>query len=132
MARLYFKYGVMNSSKTANLLMVAHNYESQGRRILCLKSALDTRWAENGNNKKGKIESRAIPNPHDCDLIASNENIFNIVKEFNNEMISKYSSELSAVLVDEAQFLTKEQVKQLALVVDKLHIDVLCFGLKII
>ena len=130
MAKFYFKYGVMNSSKTANLLMVAHNYESQGRRILCLKSALDTRWADSEDIKKGKIESRAIPSPHECELISPTENIFNIIKQFNNETILKYSHGLSAVLVDEAQFLTKEQVKELSLVVEKLNIDVICFGLK--
>lgn len=130
MAKLYFKYGVMNSSKTANLLMVAHNYESQGRRILCLKSALDTRWSDGKSEKQGNIESRAIPNPHSCELVSSEENLYNLIKQYNNETIARYSSALSAILVDEAQFLTKEQVKQLSLVVEKLDIDVLCFGLK--
>ena len=130
MSKFYFKYGVMNSSKTANLLMVAHNYESQGRRILCLKSSLDTRWNEDNSEKRGTIESRAIPNPHVCELVMPDEDIYNLIKQYNNENIIRYSSELSAVLVDEAQFLTKEQVKQLSLVVEKLNIDVLCFGLK--
>lgn len=130
MAKLTFRYGVMNSSKTANLLMVAYNYVSEGRHILCLKSSLDTRWNTKEGEKKGLIESRAIPNPRECELVSPTENIYSIVREYNAEVKSKYSTELSAVLVDEAQFLTKEQVKQLALVVDKLDIDVLCFGLK--
>ena len=128
--KLEYIYGTMNSSKTANLLMVAHNYESQGRRILCLKSALDTRILGEKGSKEGVIESRAIPNPHSCELVTSTDNLFNLIKQYNNETISRYSSELSAVLVDEAQFLTKEQVKQLSMVVEKLNIDVLCYGLK--
>ena len=130
MAKLTFRYGVMNSSKTANLLMVAYNYVSEGRHILCLKSSLDTRWNTKEGEKKGLIESRAIPNPRECELVAPTENVYSIVREYNAEIKSKFSTELSAILVDEAQFLTKEQVKQLALVVDKLDIDVLCFGLK--
>ncbi len=130
MAKLTFRYGVMNSSKTANLLMVAYNYVSEGRQILCLKSSLDTRWNTKEGEKKGWIESRAIPNPRECELVAPTENVYTIVREYNAEIKAKYSTELSAVLVDEAQFLTKEQVKQLALVVDRLNIDVLCFGLK--
>ena len=128
--KLEYIYGTMNSSKTANLIMTAYNYESQGRRILCLKSALDTRILGDGDSKEGVIESRAIPNPHSCELISSTDDLFNLVKQYNNEVISRYSSELSAVLVDEAQFLTAEQVRQLAMVVEKLHIDVLCYGLK--
>lgn len=130
MAKFYFKYGVMNSSKTANLLMVAYNYESQGRHILCLKSSLDNRWNTDNTLKEGVIESRALPNSHKCELIDSHENLYNRVKQYNNENISKYSSELSAILIDEAQFLVPEQVRQLAIVVEKLKIDVLCFGLK--
>ena len=128
--KLEYIYGTMNSSKTANLLMVAHNYESQGRRILCLKSALDTRILGEKGSKEGVIESRAIPNPHTCELVTSTDNLFNLIKQYNNETVSKYSCELSAILVDEAQFLTVEQVKQLSMVVEKLHIDVLCYGLK--
>ena len=130
MAKFYFKYGVMNSSKTANLLTVAYNYEEQGRRILCLKSSLDTRWADGTTSKVGKIASRAMPTTHSCELVQPNENLFQLIKQYNAESIMKFSSSLAAVLVDEAQFLSKKQVKQLADVVEQLNIDVLCFGLK--
>ncbi len=129
-AILEFIYGTMNSSKTANLLMRAYNYESQGRKVLCLKSAFDTRWNTDGASKEGLIESRAIPNPHKCELVLPNEDLFNLIKQYNTEIISRYSNQLSAVFVDEAQFLKKEQVKQLSQVVEKLHIDVYCYGLK--
>jgi thymidine kinase len=131
MAKLSYRYGTMNSSKTANLLMVAHNYESEGRRILCLKSSLDTRWGENGENeKKGMIRSRAVPEGHVCEMVQPTENLFKFVRQYDKELKEKYSSGLAAVLVDEAQFLTKEQVRQLRDVVESNGIDVLCFGLK--
>lgn len=130
MAKLYYKYGTMNSSKTANLLMTAHNYESQGRRILCLKPSIDTRWGENQTDKTGNIKSRALPDMHDCELVDKDEDLYKFVKEYNTELVLKYSHGVASVLVDEAQFLTKNQVKQLADVAENLDIAVLCFGLK--
>ena len=125
MGKLYFKYGVMNSSKTANLLMVAYNYESQGRRIFCLKPSTDTRWSDDPHNIYGSIKSRAVPNSHSCKLISRDRNLFDMIEDE-----TKWPVKLSAVLIDEAQFLTREQVKQLADVAEKLNINVLCFGLK--
>lgn len=130
MAKFYYKYGVMSSSKTANLLMTAYSYESQGNRILCLKSSLDTRWNTDATKKEGFIESRAIPNSHPCELVQPTEDLYKIVSLYNEESLKKFSSGLDAILVDEAQFLSRKQVKQLADVVEKLKIDVLCFGLK--
>lgn len=130
MGEFIYRYGVMNSSKTANLLMTAYGYESYGRRILCLKSSLDTRWMDDTGSKVGKIESRAIPNSHVCELVQPTEDLYKLVQQVNNETLMKYSSSLTAVLVDEAQFLAKDQVRQLADVVDRLGIDVICFGLK--
>lgn len=128
MAKLYFNYGTMNSSKTANLVMVAYNYKSQGRRILCLKPSSDTRW--NGEDGKGQIVSRAIEKPLDCFLVSEDENLFDFIRIKNLETQKQYSKGFSAILIDEAQFLAEEQVKQLAEVVDKLNISVLCYGLK--
>ena len=81
-------------------------------------------------SKVGKIESRAIPNSHVCELVQPTEDLYKLVQQVNNETLMKYSSSLTAVLVDEAQFLAKDQVRQLADVVDRLGIDVICFGLK--
>ena len=130
MASLSYRHGAMNSSKSANLLMVAYNYEAQGRRVLCLKPAVDTRVLNDENTGKGVIESRALPYSHDCELVDSSINLFKFIKEYNNLIILQYVKGLSAVLVDEAQFLSPEQVKQLADVVENLNIDVICFGLK--
>ena len=130
MAKLYFKYGVMNSSKTANLLMVAYNYESQGRRILCLKPSIDTRWSDGGDGKQGVIRSRAVEQGHICELVDKNEDLYDLIRLYNNDIITKYATGIDAVLIDEAQFLTLKQVRELSLVVEKLQISVLCFGLK--
>lgn len=134
MAKFYFKYGVMSSSKTANLIMTAYNYESQGNRILCFKSSLDTRWSKDETKdetkKEGLIESRAIPDSHICELVQPTEDLYKLISLYNEESLKKFSSSIVAIFVDEAQFLTRKQVKQLADVVEKLKIDVFCFGLK--
>lgn len=118
-SRLYFRYSVMNSAKSANLIMVAHNYKEQGKRVLLIKPNLDTRTS------KGVIESRvgvSVP----CIDIDKNDNLVEIYKREDNVVNSKFQ----AILVDEASFLTKEQVKQLAYIVDTFGIPVLAYGLK--
>lgn len=116
MAKLYFKYGTLNASKSANLLMTAYNYEQQGKKIALLKPSLDTR-------EKGEfITSRATLEKKKCTLINQDENIFEIIKNIDEK--------LDCILIDEAQFLTKKQVKQLLQITDELNINVICFGLK--
>lgn len=118
-AKLYFRYGAMGSSKTANLLMVAHNYESQGKKVLLIKPSLDTR------SETQKIESRTglCAECIDIDNTSNIRNIFLTLVNTNN-------FEYHAILVDEAQFLTKYQVKQLAKMVDTYNIPVIAYGLK--
>jgi len=117
MAKLYFRYGAMDSGKTANLLMVADNYQKQGKEVIILKPDKDTRW-----DMKSEVKSRAIINPMPADLINDSHNLYEFIKEKDEK--------IAAILVEEAQFLTKEQVKQLTLVVDSLDIPVLCYGLR--
>ena len=119
MAKLYFRYGAMNSAKSANLLMVAHNYQSQDKPVLLMKPAKDTRW-----NADSYITSRAILEKGYALTFADKENLYDIVAEYNA------GTKIYAVLLDEAQFITEEQVLQLAQVVDELGIPVLCYGLK--
>ena len=116
MAKLYFRYGAMNSAKSANLLMVAHNYRSQNKPVLLMKPSHDTRW--------DAIASRAIAEKGEALTFTDHENLYEIVEEQHAK------SKIYAVLLDEAQFITEEQVLQLAKVVDKLDIPVLCYGLK--
>jgi len=119
MAKLYFRYGAMNSGKTANLLMVAHNYINQNKNVIILKPDKDTRWG-----MESEVMSRAIVGSFPATLISDECDLEALITE------SASKEEIGAILVEEAQFLTKEQVKQLALVVDNLNIPVLCYGLR--
>lgn len=118
-SKLYFKYGTLNSSKSSNLLMTAHNYESQGKRVLILKPKTDTRSTSN------MVESR-VGISHECIDISTNDNIINIIKENDNII----NNPLHALLIEEAQFLSKEQVKQLHYIAHEMDIPVLAYGLK--
>ena len=119
MAKLYFRYGAMNSGKTANLLMVADNYVNQGKNVIILKPDKDTRW-----NIAAEVKSRAIVSSQPAILVSDTQDLFEYIKE------SLKSKEIAAILVEEAQFLTGEQVRQLAIVVDSMNIPVLCYGLR--
>lgn len=120
MAKLYFYYGSMNSGKTTSLLQSAYNYKERGMRTLLLKPRIDTR---EGNAPVIKarihIESGATIIEH------YDEDIVRVVKHD-----IETNGKLACVLVDESQFLTAEQVKSLAEVVDDLDIPVLCYGLR--
>ncbi len=109
MAKLYFRYGVMGSSKTAGALMVKYNYEERGQKVLLLKPAVDTREAPD------KIVSRSgLWAP--CRLF---DEIYRLdVRDFD------------CVIVDEAQFLTKQQVRYLCRVVDEYGVPVIAYGLR--
>lgn len=117
MAKLYFRHGAMDSSKTANLLMVAYNYKKQGKNPLILKPALDVRGA------KGIVESR-VGVKEQCVDVPENEDLYNLAKK--QTLVKK----IDCILVDECQFLKKEQILQLVKVVDELDIPVICYGLK--
>lgn len=112
MAKLYFNYGVMGSSKTANALMTRFNYESLGKKTLLVKPRIDTRTSEH------TIESR-IGLRHEC--VCSDE-----LKAFSKKEIKKYD----CIIVDEAQFLSKCEVHFLVKIVDNYDIPVVCYGLK--
>jgi thymidine kinase len=118
-AKLYFRYGAMNSGKTANLLMVAHNYINQGKNVIIIKPDKDTRW-----DMKVEVKSRAIVTSLPASLISDSEDLYAFVEARKSE------KPVAAILVEEAQFLTRDQVRQLAFVVDRLNIPVLCYGLR--
>ena len=119
MAKLYFRYGAMNSAKTANLLMVAHNYKNQGKNVVILKPDKDTRW-----DMTVEVKSRAIEDPQAAISISSSQNMHELI----DAML--VAQDISAILVEEAQFLSKDQVRQLAIIVDEKNIPVLCYGLR--
>lgn len=120
MAQLYYKYGTMNSGKSFEIIKVAHNYEEQGKQVLIFTPAIDTRTKSDEVGSRVGFRRNAIPVTNDTDLFAS-------VQHYQPEPEPK---QIYCVLVDEAQFLTKEHVLQLTRVVDELDIPVMAFGLK--
>lgn len=116
MAKLYFRYGAMGCGKTMQLLQVAFNYEERGMKVCVLKPGTDTK---NGQ----KLLTRIGPE-RETDFVATkSDNIYEIVKE-------KYS-DVACILVDESQFLTKEQADQLMLITIELDIPVMAYGLRL-
>ena len=113
MSKLYFRYGAMNSGKTTALLQVAHNYEEKGMHPIIIKPTIDTK----GENKV--ISRIGIEREVDY-LIAPDYNI-----EVNMDLVG-----VDAIIVDEAQFLTREQVEQLYHITKYYSIPVLCYGLR--
>lgn len=118
MAKLYFRYGAMNSGKTTALIQVAHNYKERGMETLLLKPGVDV---------KGKTTLVSRLNvSRDVDiLVQDSDNLLTILKKKKAQQ-----AKLACVLVDEAQFLTKAQVTQLfefAVVVDT---PVICYGIR--
>ena len=116
MAKLYFKYGAMGSSKTAQALITKFNYEERGLKVWLIKPEIDTR--EGKNIVKSRIGLQAP-----VDVIAPEENIFERYQREEDKIVD-------VVIVDECQFLSEEQVDQLQEIVSQYDIPVLCFGLK--
>lgn len=117
--KLYFRYGTMGSAKTALLLTNAYNFEERGIAYLCFKPVTDTREARNVIRSRIGIE-------RECKWIYKDTDLFALVSNLSAEggMIPGW------MLVDEAQFLTTEQVDQLAAVVDSFGCNVICYGLR--
>lgn len=112
MAKLYFRYGAMGSSKTANALMVEYNYRERGKRALLTKPAADTRDGE-------KIVSSRMGLKENCIWMEE-------VMEMPESEILKYD----CIIVDEAQFCSKEQVEFMVHLVDDCNLPVICYGLR--
>jgi len=117
MAKMYFYYSSMNAGKSTALLQSSYNYRERGMHTLVLAPKLDDRYGEGKVTSRIGIESEASTFNPDDDLLE-------LITERNKH------SQLHCVLVDEAQFLTKDQVFQLGEVTDKLNIPVLAYGLR--
>ena len=112
MAKLYFRYGQMNASKSIQLLTVAYNYEEQGKRVNVYTPAIANREGLGQVTSRVGIARSALP-------IAVETNLFTSVQKDLPH----------CVLIDEAQFLSRNHVEQLAHIVDELHIPVIAYGL---
>ncbi|OBX78756.1 thymidine kinase [Haemophilus aegyptius] len=117
MAKLYFYYSTMNAGKSTTLLQSSYNYRERDMNTLVYTAAIDDRFGV------GKVTSR-IGISQDAFLFRSETNLFDEIGEHLKKQ------KVHCVLVDEAQFLSKQQVYQLSNVVDKLKIPVLCYGLR--
>lgn len=110
MAKLYFRYGVVSSAKTLNLLAVAHNYQLQGKRVVIIKPKLDTRFGE--------------------DVVASRAGLSAKADVLLEEKVPPIPQGVSCVLVDEAQFLAVAAVDDLHDVAHVDNVPVICYGLR--
>lgn len=117
MAKLYFYYSAMNAGKSTVLLQSSYNYRERGMRTLLFAPAVDTRFGS------GRIESR-IGLSSGAISLAIGDNLLTRVRTDHTK------EPVACVLIDEAQFLTPEQVWQASEVADKLDIPVLCYGLR--
>ena len=117
--KLYFRYGTMGSAKTALLLTQAYNFEERGMRYVCLKPIIDTR--ETGNVIRSRIGIE-----RECTWIYADTNIYELAQEIFEQSMTI----VDWILVDEAQFLTTDQVDQLARIVDDFGSNVICYGLR--
>lgn len=112
MSKIYFRYGAMGASKTANCIMVAYNYMERGQNVLIFKSNLDTRSGSLILKSRAKLEIHCVDIDEKFDFREAD------------------LSNIHCVLIDEAQFLTNRQVVQLTEVADKMRIPVICYGLR--
>lgn len=117
MAKLYFRYGAMNSGKSTALLQAAHNYHEQGRRVLLLKPLVDTKGDDLVVSRLGFTRKADI-------LVGPADSVVELVGPYL--LLAKYS----ALFVDEAQFLTRHQVEDLMQIVVTHDLPVLAYGLR--
>ena len=114
MAKLYFKYGAMGSSKSANALITKFNYEERGMRVWLIKPSTDTR------DGAGLVCSRIGLSAH-ADMISHDDDI---------EKILESKNDIDVIIADECQFFSPAQIDNLRNIVNDRNIPVLCFGLR--
>lgn len=116
MAKLYFRYGAMNCGKSTAIIQVAYNYEEKEKRILLMKPGIDTKGENTIKNRSGL--SRKVDY-----LISPEDKIIDYV-------LPEIKKGVDAILIDEAQFLTSEQVDELYQIAKIADIPILCYGLR--
>ena len=116
MAKLYFKYGAMGSSKTAQALITKYNYEENDMSVWLLKPSADTRDGAAIIRSRIGLEAK-------CDIATPDTDIYDRFKETR-------AGSCDVVIVDECQFLTVPQIDQLRAIVNDFNVPVLCFGLR--
>lgn len=115
MSKLYYRYGAMNSGKTTLLLQVAHNYEERGMKVVVLKPKIDTKGNDTIITRIGL--KRKVDH-----LIEKEEKLINYLNTLDKN--------ISCVLIDEAQFLSRDQIDELFMFTKLRDISVICYGLR--
>ena len=118
MSKLYFRYGAMNSGKSTHLMQVEHNYEERGMRVILIKPSTDKKGGDKLVSRLG-VERKV-------DILC--EKKMDIYEEIKKWQEVKFK--IDCILVDEVQFMTKEQVDQLFKIAVVLDIPVICYGLR--
>lgn len=116
MAKLYFRYGAMGSSKSAQALITKFNYEEKGMRVWLLKPSVDTRSGADIVKSRIGLEEKA-------DVVTPEMDLFEIFRQREREFYD-------VIIADEAQFFMPSQIEQLRDIVDAYNVPVLCFGLR--
>ena len=116
MAKLYFKYGAMGSSKTAQALITKYNYEENELKVWLMKPSADTRDGKSILRSRIGLQARVEIVPPEADVLE----LFRTTKLGSCDVI----------IVDECQFMTPEQIDQLREIVDQYNLPVMCFGLR--
>ena len=116
MAKLYFKYGAMGSSKTAQALITKYNYEENDMKVWLIKPSADTRDGAAILRSRIGLEATVEVIPPEVDIYA--------------QFLGRQARHVDVIIVDECQFLTEKQIEQLRTIVDEQKIPVLCFGLR--
>lgn len=135
MSRLYFKFGAMGSSKTANALMTRFNYLEKNHSVWLVKPQTDTRddYTDENGNIVTVVKSR-IGLEAPAYVIKENDNIITLYENssadivVNNEITK--TSKIDVIICDECQFFTEEQIDQLKYIAETSDIPVICFGLR--
>lgn len=141
MAKLYFRYGAMGSSKTANALMVRYNYLEKGQKAILLKPKLENRDGESTIRSRIGLEAACITIEdfiHYIEKYWMNKSKPEEMANHNDKDkrmevelgLLKKAEDVSAIIIDEAQFMTDAQVEFMAKIVDLYHISVICYGLR--
>ena len=115
MAKLYFKYGAMGSSKTANALITRFNYQERNMKVWLIKPSIDDRDGANIIRSRIGLEASA-------DIMTPDTDIFSLFEESHRDC--------DVIITDECQFFTPEQIDQLRKIVDVYNLPVMCFGLR--
>ncbi|WP_289768161.1 thymidine kinase [Muribaculum intestinale] len=117
--KLYFRYGTMGSAKTALLLTQAYNFEERKMTYVCMKPVVDTREKDNVIRSRIGIERK-------CSWIYADTDLYVMIRD----LFGLAGAVIDWILIDEAQFLSADQVDQLARVVDDYGSNVICYGLR--